>query len=620
MIYLSAMKTSSHALATPPTSCQNSGRKLKLTSIGLLAFVNLICISHLTCPSLQQAHSGHAHKHEHGQHHHHHHHHSIKDEPAPARVDPYQNIKILIPNLPPAHYQFWLRNHPRAAKIFEDVCARAGPRVLDIQDLAHFQQLHSNLSFEQPRYLADLSYGKSVLGVICSKIRDVHKSCWGYENKCQEIYLMPECRGTSYGAAKSEQDQKIAWFSQADFGYILDRRKEMSKFCAPDKKVDPSSVSSLECTKHFTTCRGNNLYVQFNTSNLVQGLGQVGLLAGDGVEELGGFACDLQSLRIKEESGRQGKHQSWYAELKDYKLVDALKPQETSELVFDKQVFFVKVDSASNLDDYLSTFINLYATLHLNNRFSDDVQIVLWAKRLPRGKTFEQLWYAFSRYPPTSIGQLNGRKVLFKKFIFAMPPKMVDGLHTDKQLIDGCAKSGLYHAFHKHVIHRLNTPQLYDLNFHQKTQGRLLRVAILSRSSSEFRTILNEKELEDAIRAHSKSTFVQVLKYNSMDFGHVLLSVLNSDIVIGLHGAGLAYSLFLPDWAGLIELYDCKKSRYSNLARQRGISYYKPTEEEVAAGFVKRVQVPDDSSEWAELNRSRLLDHDEFNKDRKSVV
>ena len=29
----------------------------------------------------------------------------------------------------------------------------------------------------------------------------------------------------------------------------------------------------------------------------------------------------------------------------------------------------------------------------------------------------------------------------------------------------------------------------------------------------------------------------------------------NSDIFIGMHGAGLTHALFLPDWAVLFELY-----------------------------------------------------------------
>lgn len=48
----------------------------------------------------------------------------------------------------------------------------------------------------------------------------------------------------------------------------------------------------------------------------------------------------------------------------------------------------------------------------------------------------------------------------------------------------------------------------------------------------------------------------------------------NSDIFIGMHGAGLAHALFLPDWAVLFELYNTEDPEcYSDLARLRGVNY-----------------------------------------------
>ncbi|CAB1353498.1 unnamed protein product [Coregonus sp. 'balchen'] len=48
----------------------------------------------------------------------------------------------------------------------------------------------------------------------------------------------------------------------------------------------------------------------------------------------------------------------------------------------------------------------------------------------------------------------------------------------------------------------------------------------------------------------------------------------NSDIFIGIHGAGLTHLLFLPDWAVIFELYNCQdESCYRDLARLRGIRY-----------------------------------------------
>lgn len=48
----------------------------------------------------------------------------------------------------------------------------------------------------------------------------------------------------------------------------------------------------------------------------------------------------------------------------------------------------------------------------------------------------------------------------------------------------------------------------------------------------------------------------------------------NTDILIGMHGAGLTHLLFLPKWASLFELYNCEDpSCYLDLARLRGVNY-----------------------------------------------
>lgn len=48
----------------------------------------------------------------------------------------------------------------------------------------------------------------------------------------------------------------------------------------------------------------------------------------------------------------------------------------------------------------------------------------------------------------------------------------------------------------------------------------------------------------------------------------------NTDIFIGMHGAGLTHLLFLPKWATIFELYHCEDPAcYSDLARLRGVHY-----------------------------------------------
>lgn len=48
----------------------------------------------------------------------------------------------------------------------------------------------------------------------------------------------------------------------------------------------------------------------------------------------------------------------------------------------------------------------------------------------------------------------------------------------------------------------------------------------------------------------------------------------NSDVFIGMHGAGLTHLLFLPKWATLFELHNCGDPNcYKDLARLRGVNY-----------------------------------------------
>uniref|UniRef100_A0A2K5VXI7 EGF domain-specific O-linked N-acetylglucosamine transferase n=1 Tax=Macaca fascicularis TaxID=9541 RepID=A0A2K5VXI7_MACFA len=105
------------------------------------------------------------------------------------------------------------------------------------------------------------------------------------------------------------------------------------------------------------------------------------------------------------------------------------------------------------------------------------------------------------------------------------------------------------------------------------TDGKI-RVTILARST-EYRKILNQNELVNALK--TVPTFeVQIVdyKYRELGFLDQLRITHNTDIFIGMHGAGLTHLLFLPDWAAVFELYNCEDERcYLDLARLRGIHY-----------------------------------------------
>ncbi|WKY03942.1 hypothetical protein Q1695_005150 [Nippostrongylus brasiliensis] len=69
---------------------------------------------------------------------------------------------------------------------------------------------------------------------------------------------------------------------------------------------------------------------------------------------------------------------------------------------------------------------------------------------------------------------------------------------------------------------------------------------------------------------------LKVVDYNGrVPFLSQLATTHNSDVFIGMHGAGLTHLLFLPDWAAIMELYNCgDRDCYKDLARLRGVKYF----------------------------------------------
>lgn len=478
--------------------------------------------------------------------------------------------KLLIPNLPTKHYPYWLKNNPFTYSQFLELCNQVDPDKID--NPQYFQELHVNFTFEDETYIKNPNYGKRILGSICSNIKEVTKFCWGYENNCQNIYLMPECHGSSLGQAKTKQEHKILWFNQADFGFVLERRREMNRYCIANKQSTELIKSSFDCTKNFKTCRGDHLMInvksilnQFESLTQPKSLHEL-IRPGD----IGGWNCDLQAKRIPEEAGQEGELQSWYNELKNYQLLTNQTPDKACEVIVDKQVYFVKPDSMTNLYHHMTTILNLYITMHVNNRFFDDNQIILWDSKPLINSKFDLMWNSFSRNKPITLADLKGKRVCFQKFIFALPPRMLNGLYYNSQLVSGCTKTGLFDAFNKHITHKLNIPQFYFPEFHLKSNNTVVRIIILRRSTPG-RQIQNEQALKDALL--TRQVKVEIMDYAELDFQKTLAITLNADILIGIHGAGLTNMLFLPDWASVIELYNCGDRAYFDLARLRGVGY-----------------------------------------------
>ncbi|XP_013927459.1 PREDICTED: EGF domain-specific O-linked N-acetylglucosamine transferase [Thamnophis sirtalis] len=228
--------------------------------------------------------------------------------------------------------------------------------------------------------------------------------------------------------------------------------------------------------------------------------------------------------------------QSWFAELQTYAEMNSRPLEDGScDVIVEKPTYFMKLDAGVNMYHHFCDFVNLYITQHVTNTFSTDINIVMWdTSTYGYGDLFSETWKAFTDYEIIHLKSYDSKRVCFKEAVFTLLPRMRFGLFYNTPLISGCHGTGLFRAFSQHVLHRLNITQ----------DGPKLTAVIF------------------------------VSFYRELEFKEQLKITHNSDIFIGMHGAGLTHLLFLPDWAVIFELYNCKDERcYLDLARLRGIHY-----------------------------------------------
>lgn len=96
------------------------------------------------------------------------------------------------------------------------------------------------------------------------------------------------------------------------------------------------------------------------------------------------------------------------------------------------------------------------------------------------------------------------------------------------------------------MLHRLKVP------LHRKGDDKI-RITFLERKT-KFRQVLNSDELVGELKKNSTYDVRSVRFERAMPFVDQLEVIRNTDIFIGIHGAGLTHLLFLPKWATVFEL------------------------------------------------------------------
>ncbi|KAB0798287.1 hypothetical protein PPYR_09280 [Photinus pyralis] len=389
--------------------------------------------------------------------------------------------------------------------------------------------------------------------------------CWGYEYNCtwDKQYSIPHCPGDHRGWVKTKYDQQNTFYTQADFGYVKQQIREMKVLCEPLFRYD----SSLECSEHMRFCRGRNIMMNFTSLlNRDEPLRYKMDVLGDG--DVGGH-CSLHKDKLLAEADHISPLQSWGPELRHFKQLDAPIQDSACDVTIEKPTFIMKIDATVNMYHHFCDFLNLYASIHVNlthwEAFSTDIHVLIW-ESYTYYSSFELAWQAFTDHPLWDLKTFRGKTVCFKNVVFPLLPRMIFGLYYNTPVIYGCENSGLFHAFSRHMLHRLG------IEFHPR-QNKKIRITLLSRDT-KYRNILNEDALLEALQENEEYEVRRVVYNKHVDFKTQIGITHNTDVFIGMHGAGLTHLLFLPDWAVVFELYNCEDENcYFDLARLRGVKY-----------------------------------------------
>ena len=324
------------------------------------------------------------------------------------------------------------------------------------------------------------------------------KRCWGYEKDCSESQQMFRNTPCIRSKQNDYDRRRRDFWRYGDWGYVAHYKNSMQDICTQRAASD----SLLRCSTENTMCIARNLFIDLRQLNHTQHSNsyRTDVFAKKGM--LGG-RCKMHEDRLPK--GKQPDVlMTWVDELKMYDSLK-FKPQPNAkqcDVWIEKPTIIMKFDSGVNLYHHFCDFFNLYATQHVNGSFTRDVNILMWnTGGMGYHDMFKAVWAAFTHAGDfTLLTRYDGQRVCFRDAVFSLNPRMGLGLFYSTPIPVKCSGSGLFKAFHRHMVHRLN---LTDTREHLGTPGYKLRIKFMSRKT-RWRRVLNEDELISALHDTGK--------------------------------------------------------------------------------------------------------------------
>jgi len=296
-----------------------------------------------------------------------------------------------------------------------------------------------------------------------------------------------------------------------------------------------------------------------------------------------GFRIACESLRPKfsKMESKMGVGFWWGNELEHVSALGttSLTPSILSKCNrhFTKPVFLLQTDFPFHIYHHFTSILNMWWSKHLAGLGLDpDVHIIFLdsfnaAKKvtLPPHSflgTFSAGWYAMTKHPVLDRRHWEGETWCFDQAILSIPPRA--SLFYPTRGVS-CRPS--------HIITSYIDLLLRNMTLHDLHPSMGVQVTFVHRAG-KTRVLLNQDSLLAALREAHPSTTVTPVDFATLSFHKQLEVVRKTDVLVGMHGAGLTHVLFLPRQHGavaLVEVYNTMDEFcYKDLAKLSDVEYF----------------------------------------------
>jgi EGF domain-specific O-GlcNAc transferase len=178
-----------------------------------------------------------------------------------------------------------------------------------------------------------------------------------------------------------------------------------------------------------------------------------------------------------------------------------------------------------------------------------------------------ELWSLFARKPIVRLGDLDAETPSLGNIIVPLAGGSNPMWSGDWQL-HSCDHSELLRVFTKRVL------DFYDVNDEPLAADRPLVLTFIDRK--EKRLLVNKEEYISILKSKFPAVKIELVNFAAFSFTEQLKIVRHTDILVGVHGAGLTHGMFMPPGSTMVEILPpgVAHKGFRNMAKLLGHNHF----------------------------------------------